>query len=61
MFSFGYRTFDLELILRFKIDKFVRSFVRGILLYGKNYVNLSLKIELLTTHNGLRARKQRRV
>ena len=61
LFSFGFRNFDLELILRFKIDKFVRSFVRGILLYGKKYVNLNLKVELLTTHNGLRARKQRRV
>lgn len=61
LFSYGYKDFDLELIIRFKIDKFVKSFIRGLFLYGKNYFNLELKVESLNINNGLRARKQRRV
>jgi hypothetical protein len=61
LFKKGYKFMDIELILTFKIDKFVRSFVRGLILYGKNYIRIFLKLEIIYTHNGIRARKQRRV
>jgi len=61
LFKKGHKFMDIELILTFKIDKFVRSFVRGLILYGKNYIRIFLKLEIIYTHNGIRARKQRRV
>jgi len=61
LYGFGYITYDFELILRFKIDKFVKSFLRGLLLYGRGFIKLNLKVESLNTNNGLRASKQRRV
>jgi hypothetical protein len=61
IFSYGFRDFDMDLILRFKINKFVKSFIRGFLVYGDKYVNLNLKVQLLNLNSGLRAKKQRRV
>lgn len=61
LFKRGYKQMEIELILTFKIDKFIRSFIRGLMLYGKKYVSLIFKLEIIYTHNGIRARKQRRV
>lgn len=61
LFSLGLGNCNMELVLRSKIDKFSRSFVRGLLLYGKGYVKLQISSEILISHNGIRAKKKRRV
>jgi hypothetical protein len=61
LFKKGFKRMRVDIILTFKLDKFVRSFLRGFMLYGKAYVSIFFKLEIIFTHNGIRARKQRRV
>jgi len=57
----GYKKIGLELVLTFKVDKFVRSFVQGFLTFGKSYAHMFFRLEITFTHNGVRPRKLRRV
>ena len=61
IFALGYKEFMAIVSLRFKIDKFARSFVRGFCLYGKKYMKFKLDCQLNKSHNGMRAKKKRRV
>jgi len=61
LFGLGYSKVDLLLILKFKVNKFVKSFVRGLFIYGKNHLYVYVRSQLKNTHNGLRGRKLRRV
>jgi len=62
LYASNLKYLPLHLILRFKVDKFVRAFVRGFLLYGKKYIKLKISSEFSLSHNdGMRSKKKRRV
>lgn len=61
MYGLGYDNIDLLLVLKFKLNKFVKSFVRGLFIYGRSHLFLYVKSKIKNTHNGLRGRKLRRV
>ena len=38
MYGLGYDNIDLLLVLKFKLNKFVKSFVRGLFIYGRSHL-----------------------
>jgi hypothetical protein len=57
----GYKKVGIDLILTFKVDKFVRSYVKGFLTFAQENLEMLFKLEITWTHNGVRSRKLRRV
>ncbi len=61
LFALGFSNASITISFRFRVNKFSRSFCRGFLLYSKLYTKARMESVLKITHNGLRARKKRRV
>lgn len=52
---------DIIFIFQFSYDKFIKSFLKGIVLECKPYFNFFISFKKKLTHNGIRFRKKRRV
>jgi hypothetical protein len=61
IFRRGFRDIQLDVVFKFKVDKFARSFLRGVSLYGKPFLEIRVFSDAKLSHNGLRAKKRRRV
>ena len=57
----GCNFLNIDFLLKFRLNKFIRSFLKGFFLYLTIKNKVRLNYRLVYSHNGVRARKPRRV